>query len=41
MVVDTLSMMWPRSFARRGYDAEVVHEDFEADGALIEVLGAL
>ena len=32
--LDTLSMMWPRSFRRRKFAVEPVHEDFEEDGVL-------
>ena len=37
-LVDNLSMMWPRSFRRRKFAAEPVHEDFELDGVLTVAL---
>ena len=39
-LVDNLSMMWPRSFRRRQFAGEPVHEDFEVDGVLTGALCA-
>ena len=38
-LVDNLSMMWPRSFRRRKFAVDPVHEDFEEDGVLCPSAG--